>query len=99
MRVRDWRLAFVFLLIVTGVEFCFSASTLTTPILPHKDPNDQAEFQHAYQTISHAPSIFTGAGAPGYSPQKVGDIYISTTTQKVYISTATLTSGSWVVVN
>jgi hypothetical protein len=60
------------------------------------------ELQNAYHDLAtalKAPSIFRGAGAPAFTPKKEGDIYISTTTSKVYISTATATSGSWAIMN
>lgn len=60
------------------------------------------EMQNIYSNIPNkptTPSIYQSSGAPAFSPVKIGDIDISTTTGKVYISTATGTSGSWVVVN
>lgn len=70
-----------------------------TPLLTHKDPNDSREFQNVYQNMAKGPSIFIGAGAPGFTPQKIGDIFVSTTTAKIYISTAIATSASWAIVN
>lgn len=74
-------------------------STQTTPLVPHKDPQIEREFQHTYSTMANAPSVYISAGAPSGTPAKLGDIDISTTTSKIYIATATLTSGSWIVIN
>lgn len=84
--------------------FCFSLWSLahgasSTPLLPHKDPVEEREFQNVYQTIQKSPSIFTGTGAPSVAPIKVGDIFINTANSKVYIATATATSGSWAILN
>ncbi len=62
----------------------------------------QREFQAVYDVKadrSTTPKIFISAGAPSFIPSKIGDIDVSTTTGKVYISTATATSGSWAVLN
>ena len=67
--------------------------------LPHKDAADEREFQNVYQTISKTPDVYTGTGAPSKAPVKIGDFYISTSTSKVYIATATATSGSWAILN
>jgi hypothetical protein len=76
-----------------------ASSTKGTPLLPVPDPATYRDLQNLSQTIAYAPSIFTGAGAPNFAPQKIGDIYVSTTTAKIYISTAIATSASWAVVN
>lgn len=99
IRIRDWRITFLLLLFFCIAERSFGASTKSSPILVHSDPKDEKEFQNLYQTISNAPSIFFSAGAPAFTPPKAGDIDISTTTQKVYIATAAVTSASWVIVN
>jgi len=99
VRIRDWRFVFLFLIFCGLVESCFSATTTSSPLLVHKDPKDQKEFQNLYQTLSRAPSIFLSAGAPGNAPQKIGDIDVSTTTGKVYISTAIASSASWALLN
>ena len=60
------------------------------------------EMQNIYQNIPNkttTPAIYIGAGAPSFTPGKIGDIFVSTTTSKVYLSTSTATSGSWAVVN
>lgn len=99
MRIRDWRFVFLFLLACCAVEFSLAASNKTTPLFNHDDPKINREFQNIYQVSGRSTAIFTGAGAPGFTPQKAGDIYISTTTQKIYISTAIATPTSWVIVN
>jgi hypothetical protein len=78
---------------------CYGASG---PKYVHKDPVEQMEWQNIYSILAESKNtskISFGAGTPTSTPGKVGDIYISTTTQKVYISTAAATSGSWVIVN
>lgn len=70
-----------------------------TPLLVHEDPQTQREFQNTYQSINSKPSISKGAGAPNSAPSKVGDIYISTSTSKIYIATGTVTSSSWMIIN
>ena len=95
MRVRDWRVAFAFLLLCGLVETSWGAC----PLLAHADPDQQREFMNLCSQIASSPLVTAKAGAPAITPRRVGDIYISTTTAKVYIATATATSGSWVVVN
>lgn len=77
----------------------FGGSVNPTPLLSHKDPADQREFQNVYQNMAKGPSIYIGAGAPNFVPQKIGDEFISTSTAKVYFATSTATSSSWMIVN
>lgn len=66
------------------------------------EPNTFQEFVNVYHDMPNkaiTPRIYISAGAPSFTPQRVGDIDISTTTGKVYISTASATSGSWAVMN
>lgn len=44
---------------------------------------------------SDAATISSGAGAPGSTPSKVGDIYIDTSTPAAYIATGTSSSADW----
>lgn len=72
------------------------------PIFKHKDQYVEREFRQAYNDIranAKGPKIYTGSGAPSFTPFKTGDIYVSTTTSKVYISTANATSASWALMN
>lgn len=72
------------------------------PLFKHKDGFVDREFGNAYNDIRYAkksPTVMVGSGAPTSTPRRVGDIYISTTTSKVYFSTATVNSASWIVVN
>lgn len=60
------------------------------------------EMQNIYSIIPEkatTPSIYQSVGAPTFVPDKVGDIDINTTNGKVYISTSSATSGSWVLIN
>lgn len=76
------------------------AHAIQGPVLSHNDnPANEREFQNVYQGFNTKPDIYTGAGAPTFAPKKIGDIYISTTTSKVYIATSAVTSTSWNVVN
>jgi hypothetical protein len=95
MRIRDWRMAILFLLAVMLAESCFAGC----PLLVHDDPNNQREFQNVCQQLTATPLITTSAAAPTFTPRRVGDIDISTSTAKVYIATATISSASWAVVN
>jgi len=49
--------------------------------------------------VSNIPYITSGAGAPGSTPGKIGDIYVDTSGLKIYISAATTNSGSWKILN
>lgn len=86
---------FIIWLLMLG-QFSFAQNY--TPLLTHPDPDNEREFQNVYQGINTKPSIATGASIPTYSPSKIGDLYISTSTSKVYIATATA-RGSWAVLN
>lgn len=45
--------------------------------------------------IAALPDISSGAGAPGSTPTKVGDVYIDTTGDDAYIAVGTASSGDW----
>lgn len=96
MRIRDWKISFGILLILVGLEsWLLAGSTNTTPLFHHTDTKVQREFQNVYQTTARAPAIFIGSGVPNFTPQKIGDIFIDTTTPHTYVSTATVTKLSW----
>ena len=99
MRITDWRISLAFLILCGAVVCSFGVTNKTTPLYSHDDPKINREFQNAYQTMARSPAILVGAGAPNFAPQKQGDIYLSTSTAKIYIATGTATSGSWTVVN
>lgn len=43
--------------------------------------------------------ISSGAGAPGSTPSRVGEVYIDTTNDNAYLSTGTASSADWTQVN
>jgi hypothetical protein len=43
------------------------------------------------------PTISSGAGVPGTTPTKVGDVYIDTTNKKLYFSVGTESSADWIL--
>lgn len=43
--------------------------------------------------------ISSGAGAPGSTPSRVGEIYIDTTNDNAYVSTGTASSSDWTLVS
>ena len=45
------------------------------------------------------PSISSGVVVPASTPFKVGDIYIDTALDKVYVATATASSADWTILN
>jgi hypothetical protein len=94
VRVKRWQIALLFLLGCGLVEMSWAGC----PLLTHKDPSDEREFQSICQQIATTPAVTTGTGAPTTAPKKVGDFYIATGTGKVYVSSATV-SGSWIILN
>lgn len=68
------------------------------PLYTHAE-REQKEFEHLYKGVNAPPAILVGAGTPTTIPDRIGDIFISTTTGKVYLSTGTATSGSWAILN
>lgn len=49
IRIRDWRVAFLFLLLCAWTESCWGAC----PLMTHKDADIQREFQNVCQTITN----------------------------------------------
>lgn len=45
------------------------------------------------------PTITSGTSAPSTTPTKIGDIYVRTDTDKMYIATGTSSSSDWTIVN
>lgn len=45
------------------------------------------------------PTISSGTSAPATTPGKVGDIFVDTSTPKMYIAKGTTNSSDWVAVN
>ena len=46
-----------------------------------------------------SPVISSGAGAPGTTPAKIGDMYIDTSGAKVYVACAVSSSADWKILN
>ena len=98
MRIRNPWIVFLFLVLCCAVEWSWgSNATTATPLLVH-DPQTQREFQNVYQSINAKSSIYSGGPAPASAPSKVGDVYISTNTVHMYMSTATKDSNSWLLI-
>ena len=62
-----------------------------TPVRVYADPTTH---RLLVQTVASS-----GSGAPATTPTALGQIYIDTLNTKVYVSTGTVNSGSWTVVN
>lgn len=45
------------------------------------------------------PTITSGTSVPSTTPTKIGNIYIKTDTDKIYIATGTSSSSDWTIVN
>lgn len=45
------------------------------------------------------PNILFGSSAPSSVPNKIGNIYVNTSSKKVYISTGTSSAGDWTELN
>lgn len=57
-------------------------------------PNDDGTLA-LLSDVTAKPTISSGAGAPGSTPTKVGDIYIDTTGDDAYIAVGTASSADW----
>ena len=71
------------------------------PIYTHPQPT-QEEFRVLYTEKAEArtaPKIFTSTAIPSVAPEKIGDIFINTSTGKVYIATGTANSGDFAILN
>jgi hypothetical protein len=64
-----------------------------------KDLDNIFDYSSKYPTPNVSPEISSGAGVPLSTPKKIGNMYIDTTNNKVYISTATTSSSSWKILN
>ena len=92
----------------TNVGMCIILLILYTyqalasgPIYTHPQPV-QEEFRIIYTEKAEArtsPKIFTSTAIPSVAPEKIGDIFINTSTGKVYIATGTANSGSFAILN
>lgn len=62
----------------------------------------QEEFQILYNEKADkrtTPKIYTSTSTPTFAPSKYGDIFVNTTSGKVYIASGTSNSGSWAILN
>jgi len=57
--------------------------------LPSADWNDMVNDQKTRAIRT------TGAGAPSSAPDNIGDIYIDTTNERIYIATGTSAASDW----
>lgn len=57
-------------------------------------------FQDLFTFIdTKTPEISTGTSAPTSTPRKVGDMFVDTSANKVYVSTGTSSSSDWTILN
>ncbi len=68
-----------------------SSSDGITPVVVYADPTTH---RLLVDTVA-----YSGAGVPGTTPTAIGQIYVDTNATKVYISTGTVNSGSWTILN
>ena len=45
------------------------------------------------------PEIYTDTTAPTSTPRKVGDMFVDTSANKVYVATGTSSSSDWTILN
>ena len=46
-------------------------------------------------SVADSPNVLSGSGAPATTPNQIGDIYIDTSGEEVYVSVDTADSGDW----
>jgi len=96
------REVYIFCLLCIVFLIFYTVQALATgPVYTHPQPV-QEEFRVLYTEKAEArtsPKIFTSTAVPSIAPEKTGDIFINTSTSKVYIATATASSGSWAILN
>lgn len=57
-------------------------------------------FQDLFTFIdTKTPEISTGTSAPTSTPRKVGDMFVDTSANKVYVATGTSSSSDWTILN
>ena len=49
--------------------------------------------------ISNVTVITSGAGVPGSTPSKIGDMYVDISNKKIYVAVGTTNSGDWTILN
>ena len=57
-------------------------------------------FQDLFTFIdTKTPEIYTDNTAPTSTPRKVGDMFVDTSANKVYVATGTSSSSDWTILN
>ncbi len=56
-------------------------------------------FQSVYYFLRRAPMIQEGILPPTETPNKIGDMYIDTVLEKVYVATGTNNAADWKILN
>lgn len=51
------------------------------------------------EDLNRSPRIYKGDAAPTSTPQHIGDIYVRTDTDKIYVSSGTASSSDWEILN
>ena len=52
-----------------------------------------------YKTHLMAPSAISGTSAPTTTPDRIGNLYVATSTGKGYIAVGTSSSSDWAILN
>ena len=84
----------ILLFLVHGISYAAG------PVYVHKSPEHE-EFTSLYKDKAEAsmtPRIYIGAGSPTFASNKIGDLFVSTSTAKIYVSTSAAVNG-WVILN
>src|SRR5210317_1701532 len=69
-------------------------ATITTRV-DKGSPLTNTEMDDNLTNLNTKPDVSSGAGAPGTTPGKVGDVYIDTTNDLAYVATDTSSSADW----
>lgn len=81
----------------SGTDFNISSVTAThTFNIPSSSAANRGLLTSSdWSAFNAKPTISSGAGAPGSTPSKVGDIYIDTTGDNAYMAVGTASSADW----
>lgn len=55
--------------------------------------------KQASPAVATTPTISSGTSAPATTPVKVGDIFVDTSSKKMYVATGIASSNDWTILN
>ena len=87
-------------LMFTASQFSFSTGRVLVNTTTDDGTNNlQVNGTIKATSVTCSPTVTSGTATPGTPPVKIGDMYVNTSTKKIYVATGTASVTDWTILN